>query len=77
MGIGEQAGREFYQPTGCNMCRQSGYQGRIALQEIMLMGPQVRAAINRGADADELQSAALAEGMVPIQTTGWPRPARV
>lgn len=70
MGIAEQAGREFYQATGCNMCRQSGYQGRIALQEIMLMGPQVRAAINRGANADELQISALAEGMISILSDG-------
>jgi type IV pilus assembly protein PilB len=76
MGIGEQAGREFYQPVGCNMCRQQGYQGRIALQEIMLMGPQVRAAINRGATADELQTAALAEGMISIQSDGLDKAGR-
>lgn len=70
MGIAEQAGREFYQATGCNMCRQSGYQGRIALQEIMLMGPQVRAAINRGGNTDELQISALAEGMISILSDG-------
>ena len=70
MGIEERAGEEFYQPAGCNMCRQSGYQGRIALQEIMLLSPQVRAAVNRGADSDELQAAALAEGMVSIKDDG-------
>lgn len=70
MGREEHAGEEFYQPSGCNMCRLSGYQGRIALQEIMVLGPQVRAAINRGADSDELQSAALAEGMVSIKNDG-------
>ena len=70
MGIEEHAGEEFYRPAGCNMCRQSGYKGRIALQEIMLLGPQVRAAINRGDDSDGLQSAALAEGMVSIKNDG-------
>jgi len=70
IGIPEESGREFYQPVGCNMCRQLGYQGRIALHEIMLMGPGVRASIYRGDNSDALQTAAVAEGMITIKNDG-------
>jgi len=63
-------GREFYRAVGCPLCRYIGYQGRIALHEIMLNGSQVRAAINRGADADDLQAAAIESGMISIKNDG-------
>ena len=69
-GISEENGHEFYRPAGCNMCRQLGYQGRIALQELMLMGPLVRAAVNRGANSDEIQAVAIEEGMISIRKDG-------
>jgi len=62
--------REFYRAVGCSQCRHIGYQGRIALHEIMLNGSLVRAAINRGANADDLQAAAIKEGMISIKNDG-------
>ncbi len=70
LGIPEESGQVFYRPIGCNMCRQLGYQGRIALHEIMIMGPRVRSAINRGDSSDDLQAAALEEGMISIRNDG-------
>jgi type IV pilus assembly protein PilB len=70
LGLIEETGAEFYQPVGCIMCRQLGYQGRIALQEIMLIGPRVRSSINQGAKADDIQTAAIAEGMITIRADG-------
>lgn len=70
MNLWEEIGEEFYQAAGCNMCRQLGYQGRVALQEIMLIGPKVRAVINQGAKSEDIQIAALAEGMVSIREDG-------
>jgi type IV pilus assembly protein PilB len=70
MGIPEESGQEFYQPGSCNMCRQLGYQGRIALHEIMIIGPKVRSSINRSDNSDERQAAAVEEGMVTIRKDG-------
>ncbi len=70
IGLLEEAGQEFYHPAGCNMCRQLGYHGRIALQEIMLVGPLVRSAINQGAKLDNIEMAAKAEGMTAIREDG-------
>lgn len=70
MGLEEEAGNQFFRPAGCNMCRHLGYQGRIALQELMLVGPGVRAAINRGSRLDDIQKAAVTEGMTTIGEDG-------
>jgi len=71
LGMPEESGHEFYRPVGCNMCRQLGYQGRIALHEIMVVGPRVRELINQGENSeDEIEAAARREGMVTIREDG-------
>jgi type IV pilus assembly protein PilB len=71
LGIPEDAGAKFYHPVGCHMCRQMGYQGRIALHEVMQNGPGVRDTINRTATSeDDLQAMALKEGMVTMLRDG-------
>ncbi len=70
LGIPEASGQVFYRPAGCNMCRQLGYQGRLALQEVLIMAPPVRAALNRGANSDELQAVAMQSGMNSIRDDG-------
>lgn len=63
--------REFYRPKGCNMCRQSGYSGRIALHEVLVLGPQMRAAINNQINSeDELERIAREEGMITMREDG-------
>lgn len=71
LGMPEQSGQEFYRPVGCNMCRQLGYQGRIALHEIMVVGHKVRELINQGESSeDEIEKAARDEGMITLREDG-------
>jgi type IV pilus assembly protein PilB len=71
LGIPEESGKEFYQPVGCNMCRHLGYQGRIALHEIMIMRPKIKQLMYQGENSeDTLEQAACAEGMVTIKQDG-------
>lgn len=71
LGIAEEAGKTFYRPTGCNMCRQLGYQGRVAIQEILVMGPEVRALINRGESSEDIiERTAVQAGMSTIKADG-------
>lgn len=46
-------GQTFYQPGGCNMCRQLGYIGRIALHEVMEVDANLKRAIIKGQTGDE------------------------
>lgn len=49
--------------TGCPYCDNTGYKGRIAIHEVMVMTPLIKSLINHGATADELKKAACENGM--------------
>jgi len=69
--IPEYAGKQFYAPTGCNMCRQSGYLGRMALHEVMEVGMETRKAITNNVQSeDELEEIAVGEGMITMSMDG-------
>lgn len=64
-------GKQFYAPVGCNMCRQSGYAGRLALHEVLVVGPEMRNAItNKIQSEDELEEIAVSEGMITMSRDG-------
>lgn len=50
-------------PTGCNYCSHTGFRGRIGVYEIMPISPELREAISRRANAEEIKQIALREGM--------------
>lgn len=71
LGIPEQNNQQFFRSEGCNMCRQLGYQGRMALHEIMVLGSETRNLISHGELSEEkLELAALKEGMQTMKADG-------
>ncbi|MEW5935209.1 MAG: GspE/PulE family protein, partial [Bacillota bacterium] len=52
---------------GCSVCGGSGYRGRTAVAEVMVVDRSVRELIRRGASADEIRDAALRAGMVGLR----------
>ncbi|MBO8159242.1 ATPase, T2SS/T4P/T4SS family [Thermosyntropha sp.] len=71
LGIPEEAGQQFFRPVGCNMCRQIGYQGRTALQEIMPVAAPIKELIGRGNVSEEMiEAKAIGEGMKTIKEDG-------
>jgi type IV pilus assembly protein PilB len=71
LGIPEESGQEFFRHRGCNICRQLGYQGRMALHEIIVVGPELRQLINHGElSEDVIEQTAVAEGMITIRNDG-------
>lgn len=71
LDIPEEAGQEFYHAMGCPMCRQLGYQGRIALHEILILDTELRAMISREEGSDDaFEKAAIREGMRTIKEDG-------
>ena len=69
MGMDEMV-TQFYVGRGCNMCSGSGFSGRTAVYECMLMTDNIRAMINRGAPATEIRSAAIQSGMMTMRRDG-------
>ena len=71
LGIPEYSQQVFFQPCGCSLCRQQGYRGRIALQEVMLPGQRLRQMIIQDHHSeDELMDMAVQEGLVSMKEDG-------
>ncbi|MGQ0703399.1 MAG: ATPase, T2SS/T4P/T4SS family [Gemmatimonadales bacterium] len=64
------AGAQLYQAVGCPECAQTGYRGRFAILEILVMNPELERMIGRGATADRIAAAARAEGMESLFDSG-------
>ncbi|MGO9313483.1 MAG: GspE/PulE family protein [Syntrophobacteraceae bacterium] len=56
--------------SGCEHCEERGYNGRIAIHELMLGTPAVKRAIRAGKGAEELKDIALQEGMWTLKMDG-------
>lgn len=61
----------FYRAAGCNMCRHTGYSGRIAVHEILKIDAVMRRAISQGVSSeDQLEAIALKAGMQTLKMDG-------
>jgi len=59
---------KIYLPQGCPACRQTGYSGRIAVGEVMLITPTIRKMIHNASPVSPIRQAALADGMVDLRS---------
>jgi type IV pilus assembly protein PilB len=60
----------FRRAVGCQACSRTGYRGRIALQELLLVDEEIERAIISRSSNDEIQHLALEQGMVPLRHDG-------
>ncbi|MGA2804192.1 MAG: ATPase, T2SS/T4P/T4SS family [Acidimicrobiales bacterium] len=60
----------FRRAVGCQACSRTGYRGRIALQELLLVEEEIERAIIAHASNDDIQRLALEQGMVPLRHDG-------
>ena len=66
-------GVTFRRGAGCENCRQTGYQGRLAIYEICLVSEPLKKLIMKKADGGELKQAAINQGMLTLRQDGWRR----
>lgn len=60
----------WHKPVGCKLCNNSGYKGRAAIHEVLLMSDVLESAVMKGAKALELHQLAVAEGMISLRDDG-------
>jgi type II secretory ATPase GspE/PulE/Tfp pilus assembly ATPase PilB-like protein len=60
----------FFRGRGCNACRHSGYKGRVAFHELVLMTEEVRTLITKGRSVQEISRAAAKVGYKPLRYDG-------
>ncbi len=66
----ETQGREFFFGKRCKACNGTGYRGRVALFEMMLVNDRLRDLIMNAASTAELRAAAREDGMRTLRDSG-------
>ena len=60
----------FYRGKGCPYCRNTGYRGRVAFHELVLITEEIRALISNGKSVQEIVTAARKVGYRPLRYDG-------
>jgi type IV pilus assembly protein PilB len=60
----------FMKGRGCGSCNKSGFRGRMAIFELMMMTPKIREMTFKQASTVEIRKAARAEGMTILYQDG-------
>jgi type IV pilus assembly protein PilB len=63
-------GMAFYRKRGCPRCNQSGYRGRIGVYQLLQMSEQLETLAVQKASREDLERAALSEGMRTLWDDG-------
>lgn len=58
---------EIYKKNGCSACGETGYAGRVAIHEMMIIDKEIKKKISDGASADEIKDTALKNGMQHLE----------
>ncbi len=67
--IGEERS-QFLCGSGCKSCANTGYQGRIGFFEILHISDEIRTMLLDSANATQLRTQAIEEGMIPLIKDG-------
>jgi len=67
----EQHPPTVYRAVGCPACAETGYRGRIAMHELMLVSEDVEHELLHGTSSTRLRELATAQGMIPLRDDGW------
>ena len=60
----------YYSPAGCDRCGGSGYKGRTAIFEVMVMDDDIRVMVLRRASSQEVRKQAIKNGMRTLTDDG-------
>jgi type IV pilus assembly protein PilB len=64
LGVGED--EVFHRGEGCEHCNNTGYSGRFAVYELLVMTERLRSMITPSISVDSIQQTAIVDGMVPL-----------
>lgn len=71
LGIPDDLQGTIYSPGGCDRCRGTGFSGRLAIYEVVLLTPAMQELVAHGAPAPKMRDQALRDGFVPMRNYGW------
>lgn len=62
---------QCYDAVGCDDCRGTGFAGRLAIYEVVLITDEMQDLIVRGEDSRTLLAQAEKDGYIPMREYGW------
>lgn len=71
LGLGDTRQAKIYRGRGCDYCNRTGYFGRTAIYEILVMDTDIRSAILEKKRADDIKRLAMRHGMLTLRQNGW------
>jgi general secretion pathway protein E len=57
-------------PTGCQVCRQTGFRGRIGIYEVLTLSQDIKEMVAHSAPLADIRRQALKDGMRPLRVAG-------
>ena len=67
---GEEVPEVLHKAVGCGACGKTGYHGRFALHEVLLITEETRRMIAERAHSDDIKKVAVAQGMLTLRQAG-------
>jgi len=68
--LGVKSGTKFYRGKGCVKCQKTGFLGRMAVLELLVVDQELRAMVDAKCSADEIKKKAIALGMRTLYIDG-------
>jgi type IV pilus assembly protein PilB len=62
--------KQVFLPEGCVSCSNTGYRGRLALHEVLLVGEDIQRMAVERRPSDEIQAIAIEQGMKTLWQDG-------
>lgn len=71
LGIPHHIEGQAYEPVGCDKCRNTGFSGRLAIYEVILIGQQMEELVAKNSPNPILMEQARKDGYIPMREYGW------
>ncbi|MCX8238272.1 MAG: GspE/PulE family protein [Akkermansiaceae bacterium] len=71
LGIPDHITGQTYEPVGCDKCRNTGFSGRLAIYEVILIGSEMEELVSKNAASPLLKAQAVKDGYIPMREYGW------
>lgn len=62
---------KFYEGSGCDECKHTGYKGRTAIYEMLVAESDIRDLVMSRTSADRIKEKAVERGMRTLRQDGW------
>src|SRR6266511_2741311 len=71
IGVTDTQGIDLFRGQGCEVCRKTGYKGRVGIYELFLITEEIRSLVLRKASTGEIRHVAVEQGMVTLREDAW------